>query len=283
MTRRLTLGLAAVLTIGACTDETTTSPQPSGPEFITGNFTRDFTHTWVGLAVFYADGVPSHSCSGSLISATTFLTAGHCVAGVNSARIWFDQNAAADRTSGYFRSCGSPTRGPESCVFSNDLRNFGFPAGFPNTKDVGVVLLDPSVDPFVTGLVARVGHGDLAPVGTLDRLANRRGQQDVTFVSSGYGDNQIKPFELWFGERMMASSKLVNLQSALTDGFNVQTSANPGNGRGGTCFGDSGGPLLYQGQIVGVTSFGLNRNCKGVDFAYRVDRKEVHTWVASQN
>ena len=42
-------------------------------------------------------------------------------------------------------------------------------------------------------------------------------------------------------ERLMAESTLVNLGSALNDGFNLQTQGN-GNGRGGTCNGDSGGP-----------------------------------------
>ena len=50
--------------------------------------------------------------------------------------------------------------------------------------------------------------------------------------------------------------------------------------RRGVCFGDSGGPILYQGQIVGVTSFGLSREtCAGVDFAYRVDVAAVQEWI----
>ncbi len=72
----------------------------------------------------------------------------------------------------------------------------------------------------------------------------------------------------------MATSKLVNLRSALTKGYNLHTSNNPGKGHGtsgGACFGDSGGPVLYNDEIVAVTSFGLNYNCKGADFAYRVD------------
>lgn len=58
----------------------------------------------------------------------------------------------------------------------------------------------------------------------------------------------------------MAQSTLVNLNSALNDGFNLQTQGN-GNGRGGTCSGDSGGPVYLGGSssnlIVAVTSFGL--------------------------
>jgi secreted trypsin-like serine protease len=40
-----------------------------------------------------------------------------------------------------------------------------------------------------------------------------------------------------------------------------------------TCFGDSGGPIFTAGTstIVAVTSFGLNENCAGGGFGYRVD------------
>ena len=81
----------------------------------------------------------------------------------------------------------------------------------------------------------------------------------------------------------MARTTLVNLHNALTSGFNLQTTANPGGDKGGTCFGDSGGPVFYGGfssnTIVGVTSFGLSPTCSGVDFAYRTDRRAVINWI----
>ena len=74
----------------------------------------------------------------------------------------------------------------------------------------------------------------------------------------------------------MAKSRLTNLRSALTGGYNLQTN---GSGRGGTCSGDSGGPVFYGGFesniIVAVTSFGLNSNRPGVDFSYRTDTTAV--------
>jgi hypothetical protein len=159
---------------------------------------------------------------------------------------------------------------------SDTLYNYGYPAGFPNTKDVGLVILD---EPIVLA-----EYGTLAGAGTLDQLATHRGQQNLTFTASGYGLSYTNPaITRSFRERLMASSKLVNLRSALTNGFNLQTSNNPGIG-GGTCFGDSGGPIFYGGfssnLIVGVTSFGLSsQTCAGVDFAYRTDQADVIAWI----
>ena len=87
-----------------------------------------------------------------------------------------------------------------------------------------------------------------------------------------------------FRSRLMAHSTLVNLENSLTDGFNVQTQGN-GDGRGGTCSGDSGGPVFLgapsSNLIVAVTSFGLNAICRGTDFAYRLDQADVLNWINS--
>jgi len=256
-----------------------TGPRMHG---ITGNFVKDFEHPFVGLAVFYdATGEFSHRCSGSLLSPSVFLTAGHCVDGVTSARVYFQQDAGAhfdpvlgiDPVTGYPEACFT-----QPCQTSHQLHNYGYPAGFPETKDAGLVILDSPI--------TLSEYGVLAAAGSLDALATRRGQQQLTFTASGYGLSYINPhFVASFRERLMVQSKLVNLRSALTGGFNLQTSANPGIG-GGTCFGDSGGPVFYGGfssnVIVGVTSFGLSREvCAGVDFAYRTDQAAVILWILS--
>ena len=80
----------------------------------------------------------------------------------------------------------------------------------------------------------------------------------------------------------MGYGTLVNTVSRNNGGYNLQTNGN-GKGKGGTCSGDSGGPIFYPADsdtIVAVTSFGLNSYCRGVDFSYRVDRQEVQDWIA---
>jgi hypothetical protein len=253
---------------------------PPALRAITGNFVKDFEHPFVGLVVFYdATGAFSHRCSGSLLSPRVFLTAGHCVADVSTARVYFQQDAGAhfdpitelDPITGYPEACFS-----QPCETARTLINFGYPAGFPNTKDAGLVILDRAVN--------LPEYGALAEAGSLDALANKRGQQSITFTDSGYGlsfSNGSKTTS--FRERLMVTTNLDNLTSANNDGFNVQTSNSPGIG-GGTCFGDSGGPLFYgssaSNTIVGITSFGFSTNsCAGTDFAYRSDQQAVIDWV----
>jgi secreted trypsin-like serine protease len=254
---------------------------------ITGNYVEDNEHPFVGLVTFYdATGTYSHRCSGSLLTPTVFLTAGHCVVDATTARVYFQQDAGAnydpatdvDPKSGYPDTCAAGTQGT-LCATSDELYNYGYSNfdGSPNTRDVGLVILDQPI--------SLSEYGSLAAPGSLDRLATRRGQQEVTFTASGYGLTKSSPVGVTsFRERLMAEAKLTNLRSALTDGFNLQTNGN-GAGRGGTCSGDSGGPVFYGGYssntIVAVTSFGLNPYCRGVDFAYRTDQAAVLSWISS--
>jgi hypothetical protein len=235
--------------------------------------------------VFYDEqGEFSGRCSGSLLAPKVFLTAGHCTDGATSARVYFQQNAGVnydpetevDPVSGYPERCAAGTLG-KKCATSDELYNYGFDdfASFPNTRDAGLVILDQPTE------VSE--YGKLAAPGFLDQLATKRGQQELTFTASGYGLTLSKPVHvISFRERLMAESRLNNLRSHNTDGFNPQTNGN-GDDRGGTCSGDSGGPIFYGGYrsntIVAVTSFGMNAYCKGVDFSYRTDRKAVINWI----
>jgi secreted trypsin-like serine protease len=262
---------------------------------ITGNYVQDFEHPFVGLAVFYdAAGQFIWRCSGSLISPTKFVTAGHCAdtaEGAASARIYFQQDAGVhydpatqhDPVTGYPDSCASGTLG-KVCATSKKIYNYGFAdfAGFPNTHDVGVLILDQAI--------SLPEYGQLPKAGTLDNIATARGTKDTVFTSSGYGlslsvQEHSALSNVSFRERLMAESTLVNITSAYTDGFNLQLQGN-GNGRGGTCSGDSGGPVLLgkssSNLMVAVTSFGLNAICRGTDFSYRLDRQEVLDWINSK-
>lgn len=262
---------------------------------ITNDWVKDNAHPYVGMAVFYdADDNFLWRCSGTLIGPKAFLTAGHCTdmaQGARSARVYFQQDAGAhydpqkgiDPVSGYPSECAKGTH-PVLCTTSNDIRSYGFKdfVGFPDTKDLGLLILKDSM--------VSLGQAQLPEPRTLDKLANSLSNQEVVFTVSGYGlsyspqpESVLPPISL--RERLMARSSLVNLGSALTGGYNLQTQGN-GSGRGGTCSGDSGGPVFLGNessrQIVAVTSFGLNALCRGTDFSYRLDRADVLDWIRQQ-
>lgn len=222
-------------------------------------------YPYVGLVVFDDAAGPAWRCSGTLIAPTVFLTAGHCTDGAVTARVWFESEITDSNYpfGGGTSVAGTPVTHPD------------FSTGFPNTRDVGVVILSTPVND--------KGFGQLPTLHILDDLATRRGQQDTSFTPVGYGLQSVVPDLQADRVRYYATSNLVNLRSALTDGYNLHTSNNAGkgNGRGGTCFGDSGGPVFLNNTniIAAVTSFGLNPNCVGADFAYRVDIEDARAFL----
>ena len=245
--RTLLLGAALVLTAVAIA-----ASQPV--RAVTDGVPDNGAHPYVGLAVFYnAAGMPQWRCSGTLLSPRVFLTAGHCTDGAASARVWFDENVT--------RAVGYPTSGG---VTGTPHTHPNFVWSLPNTSDVGVIVLDKQVRTST--------YGVLPQLGALDTLARQRGTQDVIFTVVGYGLQEVKPTLMAERTRLQATVRLINLASALTDGYNIHHTGAPGTG-GGTCFGDSGGPV-FQGTsnvVVGITSFVLNSNCAGGGGAYRTD------------
>ncbi len=241
-------------------------------------------HPYVGVVAVYDDsGVFVTRGTGILMSPTVVLTAGHVT--------WVAENLFSKH---YVK-----------VSFESDLSQFVLPPDyddpawealsyngtpythpnyypddryFPNTCDIGVIELDEPVE----GIDE---YGLLPEISALDVLATKRGHQDRIFTTVGYGYQSVRPFLQIDVVRYKATSKLVNLRSALTDGYNLHTSNNPGKGQGtgGSCFGDSGGPVFFDDTsvIAAIVSFGKNNNCKGADFGYRMDIPDSQNYVYS--
>ena len=258
---------------------------------ITYNAEKDFVHDYVGLLVFYTDPDPdtgdifSHRCSGTLISATLIVTAGHCTEGVEEGRAYFQQSVAPNYDPDAFGGLGGDetTGYPyENGITFSRTWNYGqIFVGFPvlrDTKDVGLVELDEPYTPpsGKFGLLPEAGAIDDAVA-----AAGASGKQTLRFVTSGYGLSDQDPRPVSLRERLMAVGYLIEGTSGITK-YNLKTTNNPANGKGGSCNGDSGGPVFFEGTriIAAVVSFGMNPQCKGQDYSYRLDQQAVLDWIA---
>ena len=83
---------------------------------------------------------------------------------------------------------------------------------------------------------------------------------------------------------MKGDVKLNTLNRSPPDTF-VLLSNNPGKPhKGGTCFGDSGGPTFDHTTstlVMAVTSFGFSSTCSGIGGAYRLDQPDDLAFLAS--
>jgi len=225
-------------------------------------------HPAVVLLLMEVNGEPAFRCSGTLLSPTVLLTAGHCAGapGEFSGMRVFTESDVDNGNNNY------PFAGPNSveAVWWSAHPLFDPDAFFLN--DVGVVVLQSP------GVKLRRGSYGVLP--SEDQLDSLRPRASTLFTSVGYGVQRINPVFVESARvRMFAQPHLIQINTGLTGDFSLLLSNN--HSTGGTCFGDSGGPnfLGTSNVIAGVTSFGLNRTCGGTGGVFRLDRRNVLDFV----
>ena len=229
-------------------------------------------HPHVGLMIAQtADGTPLWRCSGTLLSPTLFLTAGHCTESPAAhVEIWFHADVDSGIPANGYPYTGQVGGTPHV-----------HPEYDPNAffrYDLGVVVLD---EPFEVDR-----YGALPSLNQLDSLAKKR-RNNITFTAVGYGLQQSFPTAAdWktsaLRVRMVARPKLLQINTGFVGDFSIMLSNNANTG--GTCFGDSGGPNFIEDSdvVAGVTSFGLNGTCAGTGGVYRVDRADDLNWLYTE-
>ena len=282
--------LAMIAPAGAITDGT---PAP------------DSTYGHVGELLFF---VPSEAdsrfvdpgswftCSGTLLSKTVVATAGHCTFdighygvdghGTGGTDVWVNFSEEPDFSilppSSGFIPYGNPARYLAWEAALDVDKNWVRGTAYHHPQyddlafflhDAGVIVLGSPVDQPASGF------GELPGVGYLDQFLSQR-KNDHRFTPVGYGLRFIRPTKIEYGDtRQMADVMLVNLKGTfgVPEGTSVVFSNNRGKAHlGGTCFGDSGGPIFDEdtNTIVAVTSFGMNGNCAGTGSGYRIDQTD---------
>jgi hypothetical protein len=223
----------------------------------------DTVHRNVGLVRFtLPDG--RFRCSGTLISPTVVLTAGHCTQDATNVYVSFDDALQPDplqpgispaertaREAHYITGTAHPDPG-----WTGKL-------SISKQHDQGVVVLSAPASTKWPGITP----APLPPVGYLDR--NQGQLKNETFTLVGYGvDIGDKKSQIVVQERRFTTSYLKNVQDEVVV---FQINDNDSKAGGGSCFGDSGGAVFLDGFVLGDASYVNSLSCNATGSYQRDD------------
>lgn len=279
--RRLLSKIAATVALALGLSVLAAAPSQA----ITGGEPDGEGHPNVGLILFY-DATGRFRCSATLVTPTVLVTAAHCTQGtLGQTLVTFDSviaeeppspfPVAADPSVGYTEAeltaagyaSGTAFTHPEYSDFT-DLDNW---------NDVGVVVLNEPITDIAPASVATLDHLGAVAQPTLNK---------TLFTAVGYG-TEVRPNEEGPQKPTPQSFPLIRRvadmpgQKLTPQILQTNGNINDNRGTGGTCFGDSGGPVFHNGVIVAVTSYGYTQNCRYLGGYQRIDISVVQDWLAT--
>jgi hypothetical protein len=287
--RRFVLGVVAVIGVAA-------QAVPAGA--IVKGEPDAGEHPYVGELLFFVpDAIDPRftdpgawfTCTGTLVDADTVVTAGHCtfaigadgelpadpLAGGND--VWFNVEEEPDFSILPASAGFVPDRNEErydawsAALNASDEWHRATAFTHPEYVDEEFFLHDLGVLELGEPIVLE-DYALLPTLGYLDQFDGRNKDSQL-FESVGYGLEASGPKIAEGGDtRRKVDQRLVNLNGV----YGLRgVAAKFSHSKGGTCFGDSGGPTLVANtnQIVGVTSFGQTLTCT-TGGTYRLDQPD---------